>query len=160
MYKAVTILFVLSVVTAGINTCRKVEDKTGSQCQAGKNFCVKIGDELFNTDATLQALDTTNPGYRVTFTDGSGSTQRVLKLDIYGSNVTAGTYQFTAADTPIAGSAQLRFVTQAKEYVSNSGSVTVTDVAPHSISGSFSGTVERDGESLPVANGNFSEVKN
>lgn len=154
-------LLLLGLITvisfAACNNNDEDDDDTSGACTDNKNFCVKIGSEQINDDAVYKVITVSTPTrHRISWEEGSGNSYRNVELDIYSDNLVAGTYDLV--ENPSTGQGQLQYYTEQKGFVSVSGTVTISTVSATNISGTFSGSVDYQGDTRAVTNGNFVNV--
>lgn len=142
-----------------VSACKKDDEDDGETtvaCTNNKNFCVKVGSEKINDDATFRIITVSQKRYRVSWEEGNGTTYRNIELDIYSDDLTPGTYNLV--ENPATGQGQLQYYADQKGYISTSGSVTISAISTDKISGTFSGTIEYQGDTKSVTDGNFVNV--
>lgn len=157
--RKINFLFIGIITLLSISACNNndEDDDTSSACSDNKNFCVKIGSEQITEDATYIVITTGSPTrHRIYWEEGSGNSYKNIELDIHTDNLTAGTYDLV--ENPSDGQASLQYYTEQKGFISTAGSVTITSATSSNISGTFSGTVDYQGDSRSVTDGNFVNV--
>lgn len=153
MKKLTLLMIAISAGILSMSSCNNNDDEDPAACSGNVNFCVQIGSEQISGNASYTVITTGSQRHRISWEEGSGNNYRNVELDIYTTSLANGSY--TLAENPTAGQAQLQYYTNGQGFISTSGTVEVTNASSTAVSGTFSGTVNYNGDSRQVSGGNF-----
>jgi hypothetical protein len=154
MKKLIYLLLPLWVLVAA---CEKEEDDPfGETCTPTTGqLCTTIGSTTLSAPATWRRIGTTNR-FRIDFQSG----QQNLEIDIYvpDSVLYGNTYNFDS--TRAVNTAVMTWFDGTNEWVSTTGSVTITDRSNNLLDGQFQGTIKKGtgSETMTVKASAFSKL--
>ena len=143
-------------LSVAILACQKQE--ATPECAPEAQICVQLGGERISGSAIWYRIPNQNR-FRLLWEEGTGSTYRNIEIDLYTSDSLLVTGNYATNDTRLRGTSAVQFFASNQAWY-GTGSLNISSVEGNKVSGTFSGTLTKDGstETMEYSSGQLKSV--
>ncbi len=149
-------LLLLMLFAWAFMSCEK--EATTPDCPAEAQLCVQIGTERVSGSAVWYRIPGQNR-FRVLWEEGTGTAYRNIEIDLYTTDSVLMAGSYPTNDSRTAGTSAVQFYTNSFGWY-GVGTFSVSSVNNNAITGTFSGTLTKDGstETMEYSSGQLQAV--